>query len=472
MACPSVRSRAVGLALGAVADAIFADPARWHPVAGFGSCAAALERRWYADRRSAGVAYAAVLVGGVVGVGVAAEATTRRRPVTHALATAVATWAVLGGASLAAHGETLAALLDVPPRSDLEAARALIPALCGRDPELLDAAGMARAGTESMAENTSDAAVAPLLWGAVAGIPGLLGYRAINTLDAMVGYRSPRYLRFGWAAARADDVVNLVPSRVPRCSRPGSPPRSAVHRVMPWPRGAVTRGHTRVPMRGPSRRLRRERSEWGSAARPPTRTASKTARGWARRRPRRSTWARGSALAGGGGGRDRARVRGRRRPGTPHRVGRAISRDHRDARTYDEENALTFPFPTACSTSASTQPVLPRHRHARRLAAADPDLGHDRRRAHRDQHGRRPAEGPQHRARSARRRDDHRPRRHRALLRCTRSVVATSTEGASASIDEISQKYLGRPYPNFRGGPDPRVILTIAVDSIAHAPRE
>ena len=214
VACPSVRSRAVGLALGAVADAIFADPARWHPVAGFGSCAAALERRWYADRRSAGVAYAAVLVAGVVGVGVAAEATTRRRPVTHALATAVATWAVLGGTSLAAHGKTLAALLDVPPRSDLEAARALIPALCGRDPELLDAAGMARAGTESMAENTSDAAVAPLLWGAVAGVPGLLGYRAINTLDAMVGYRSPRYLRFGWAAARADDVVNLVPSRV------------------------------------------------------------------------------------------------------------------------------------------------------------------------------------------------------------------------------------------------------------------
>jgi adenosylcobinamide-phosphate synthase len=73
---------------------------------------------------------------------------------------------------------------------------------------------MARAGTESMAENTSDAAVAPLLWGAVAGIPGLLGYRAINTLDAMVGYRSPRYRRFGWAGARTDDVANLVPARV------------------------------------------------------------------------------------------------------------------------------------------------------------------------------------------------------------------------------------------------------------------
>jgi adenosylcobinamide-phosphate synthase len=198
------------LVLGAVADAIFADPARWHPVAGFGSCAAALERRWYADRRWSGVAYATVLVAGAAGVGAVAEAATRRQPVVHALATAAATWAVLGGTSLAAHGTALAARLD---ERDLDAARALMPALCGRDPKSLDAGGMARAGTESMAENTSDAAVAPLLWGAFAGIPGLLGYRAINTLDAMVGYRSPRYRRFGWAAARADDVANLVPSR-------------------------------------------------------------------------------------------------------------------------------------------------------------------------------------------------------------------------------------------------------------------
>jgi len=224
--------------LGVVADAVFADPARWHPVAGFGSCAAALERRCYADRRSAGIAYAAVLVGGAVGLGAAAEAATRRRPVRHVIATAVATWAVLGGTSLAGHGTTLAARLD---ERDLDAARALIPALCGRDPQLLDAAGMARAGTESMAENTSDAAVAPLLWGAVAGIPGLVGYRAINTLDAMVGYRSPRYRRFGWAAARADDVVNLVPSRVTAllsagfASAVGGSPRAA---VVAWRRDA------------------------------------------------------------------------------------------------------------------------------------------------------------------------------------------------------------------------------------------
>jgi adenosylcobinamide-phosphate synthase len=125
--------------------------------------------------------------------------------------TAVATWVVLGGTSLAREGAALAAELD---RGDLGAARARLPGLCGRDPAALDAGGIARAGTESMAENTSDAVVAPLLWGGVGGIAGLLGYRAVNTLDAMVGHRSPRYLRFGWAAARLDDAANLVPARV------------------------------------------------------------------------------------------------------------------------------------------------------------------------------------------------------------------------------------------------------------------
>jgi adenosylcobinamide-phosphate synthase len=96
---------------------------------------------------------------------------------------------------------------------DLDGARARLPHLCGRDPDTLDLAGVARASVESIAENTSDAVVAPLIWGAVAGAPGLLAYRAANTLDAMVGYRSPRYRQFGWAAARLDDVANLLPSR-------------------------------------------------------------------------------------------------------------------------------------------------------------------------------------------------------------------------------------------------------------------
>ncbi|MFZ5851341.1 MAG: cobalamin biosynthesis protein, partial [Actinomycetota bacterium] len=97
---------------------------------------------------------------------------------------------------------------------DLGGARDRVPALCGRDPRALDGTGLVRATVESVAENTSDAVVAPLLWGAVAGIPGLLGYRAVNTLDAMVGHRSPRYARFGTAAAWLDDLANWVPARV------------------------------------------------------------------------------------------------------------------------------------------------------------------------------------------------------------------------------------------------------------------
>jgi adenosylcobinamide-phosphate synthase len=86
--------------------------------------------------------------------------------------------------------------------------------LCGRDPSVLDGADLVRAVVESVAENTSDAAVGSLWWGALAGLPGLVAYRAINTLDAMIGHHSERYEAFGWAAARLDDLVNLVPARL------------------------------------------------------------------------------------------------------------------------------------------------------------------------------------------------------------------------------------------------------------------
>jgi len=204
-------ARAAGLALGYAADLAFADPRRGHPVAGFGQLAAALERACWADDRARGAAYCGVLVGGMTGLGWVAQRATRGRPVAEAAIVALTTWTVLGGRSLAREGAAMARLLE---RDDLPGARDRLGHLCAREATGLPAAELARASVESLAENTSDAVVAPLLWGAVAGVPGLLGYRAVNTLDAMVGYRSDRYRRFGWASARLDDLVNLVPARV------------------------------------------------------------------------------------------------------------------------------------------------------------------------------------------------------------------------------------------------------------------
>ncbi|MET0694748.1 MAG: cobalamin biosynthesis protein, partial [Propionibacteriaceae bacterium] len=201
---------AAGLALGFVADRLLGDPRRYHPVAGFGQLATALEHHTYADRRGSGVLFNAVLVGGTVLAGALADRLVRSSPVLKGLLTGVATWTVLGGRSLQREAGTIAGQLAT---DDLTAARQQIRNLVGRDPTHLDATEIARACVESLAENTSDAVIAPLFWGAVAGVPGLMGYRAVNTLDAMVGHRSARYLRFGWASARLDDVANWVPAR-------------------------------------------------------------------------------------------------------------------------------------------------------------------------------------------------------------------------------------------------------------------
>jgi adenosylcobinamide-phosphate synthase len=202
---------AAGLALGAAADLLLADPRRGHPVAGFGTLAGALERRTWRDSRPAGAGYTLVLVGSATALGAVADRLTRRRPLARTLVTAAATWSVLGGTSL---GRAAAVMDRALHSGDLAGARTALPALAGRDPRTLDEAELTRATVESVAENTADAAVAPLFWGAVAGVPGLLGYRAVNTLDAMVGHRSARYERFGWASARLDDVTNWLPARL------------------------------------------------------------------------------------------------------------------------------------------------------------------------------------------------------------------------------------------------------------------
>jgi adenosylcobinamide-phosphate synthase len=206
-----MRARAAGLLIGFAADRVLGDPGRWHPVAGFGRVAGRLEDRVWADDRAVGAAFTATLVAGTGALGLLTDRATRERPVARTVLTAITTWAVLGGRSLGREAGLVRGHLE---RGDLPAARRQLTHLVGRDPSHLDAAEISRATVESVAENTSDAVVAPLVAGAIGGLAGLVGYRAANTLDAMVGHRSPRHLRFGWASARLDDALNLVPARL------------------------------------------------------------------------------------------------------------------------------------------------------------------------------------------------------------------------------------------------------------------
>ena len=198
-------SRAAALAAGFAADRVFGDPRKHHPVAWFGTAASELGRRMWADSKPRGAAYTAALVGVPT---VAAVVVGKRFPNTLL---AVATWAALGGTTLARTGERMADRLDA---ADVAASRELVPWLCSRDPDALDLDGIARATVESLSENTSDAVTGTLLWGAALGAPGVVAHRCANTLDAMVGYRTEKWANFGWASATFDDLVNWAPARL------------------------------------------------------------------------------------------------------------------------------------------------------------------------------------------------------------------------------------------------------------------
>ena len=189
----------MSVALGLLADRMFGEPpAALHPLVGFGSTMQAVERRWHRDSRVAGAAHAAL----GLAIGMGAGRTVRSR--------AIATYLAVGGRMLT---RTALAIDDALLADDLPAARALLPTMVGRDPSGLDEGEIARAVVESVAENTVDAIVAPAMWAAVAGAPGALAHRAVNTMDAMVGHHSDRYERYGWAAARLDDAMAWVPAR-------------------------------------------------------------------------------------------------------------------------------------------------------------------------------------------------------------------------------------------------------------------
>jgi len=120
-------------------------------------------------------------------------------------------WPLLASRSLYSHVKDVAQPLEL---MDLRSAREAVSMIVGRDPKQLDTAGVGRAAIESLAENTSDGVVAPIFWGLIFGLPGILAYKAINTMDSMIGYKTPKHLDFGWAAARIDDLANWVPARL------------------------------------------------------------------------------------------------------------------------------------------------------------------------------------------------------------------------------------------------------------------
>lgn len=191
--------RGQAVAAGLLADRLLGEPlATIHPVALFGKAMTAVERALHRDHVAAGIVHATV--GTAIGVGVGLVSST-----------AAATYTAVAGRALGEAADAIGAALD---EGDLERARQLLPSLVGRDPTGLDEGDVCRAVVESVAENTVDAVVAPALWAMAAGAPGVLGYRAVNTLDAMVGHHSPRYERYGWASARLDDAANFVPARV------------------------------------------------------------------------------------------------------------------------------------------------------------------------------------------------------------------------------------------------------------------
>lgn len=184
-----------------------------HPVSWAGKLIAMPERHWNRGaaigRRAAGIAVLVSLVGIAAGVGVAIEQLTSHRW-GIALLVLVATTG-LAQRSLDDHVRAV----ERPLRArDLPAAREAVALIVGRDTDALDEEGVATAGIESLAESFCDGVVAPALWFLVGGLPGLAVCKAVNTADSMIGHRDARYAAFGWAAARADDVVNFVPARI------------------------------------------------------------------------------------------------------------------------------------------------------------------------------------------------------------------------------------------------------------------
>jgi adenosylcobinamide-phosphate synthase len=187
-----------------------------HPVIWIGRLIAALDRLLNRDtadayrRRGAGIVAILLLLGIVGAIAFVVERELLRLPF-GLIGGAVVASTLIAQRSLHQHVADVATALE---QGGVIAGRAAVAKIVGRDVGALDAAGVARAAIESLAENFSDAVVAPVLWMAIAGLPGAALYKAINTADSMIGHRTPRHEAFGWAAAKLDDLVNLPASRL------------------------------------------------------------------------------------------------------------------------------------------------------------------------------------------------------------------------------------------------------------------
>ncbi len=187
-----------------------------HPITWIGRLIVALDRLLNRQtmgtraRRAAGIVAVLMLI-----VGVGAVALVVERELLHLpfglLVIGLLASTLIAQRSLHRH---VADVADALEKRGIEAGRTAVSHIVGRDTNPLDAAGVARAAIESLAENFSDAVVAPIVWLAIAGLPGAALYKAINTADSMIGHRTRRYEAFGWAAARLDDLVNLPASRL------------------------------------------------------------------------------------------------------------------------------------------------------------------------------------------------------------------------------------------------------------------
>lgn len=186
-------------------DAVLGEPRRFHPLIGFGHLATKAEKHAYQDSVPAGLMVLLFLLLPFIALAIAIQCLELR------LIEVFLLYLTIGWHSLNAHAGRVR---DALQSGDLPAARQLAGQILSRDTTALDQRGITGASIESLLENGNDAVFGAIFWFVLAGLPGVLLYRLSNTLDAMWGYRTQRYRRFGWAAARLDDLLNFLPARL------------------------------------------------------------------------------------------------------------------------------------------------------------------------------------------------------------------------------------------------------------------